>query len=326
MGYNNQLHYLGGDLPSFIATFNTANTSAGSSSATEVSLPYSSFSTYSGTIDWGDGTITANNFANRTHNYASSGVYTVTVKGEIGFFRYNNTEDKLKILSVLNWGGLQFNTFGIFRGCSNLQLNSVVGAPLNIVTLNGMFNGCSSLTTIQGVNSWDVSAVSDFNDIFVSCSSFNQDLNGWDTSNATNMLGTFYLATSFNGDISGWDFSGVTDTRFMFYFASSFNQNIGGWNTSSIALIGYMFQNCTSFNQDISGWDFSNVTDMTSFMLGKSDANYTPVFYDNLLAKWVADGVSGVTIGMGGVKYTIAGASDRATINGVNTLTDGGQI
>ncbi len=48
-------------LPAFISIW-SANTT--------VELPYSPSGTYSGTIDWGDGNVTTNSYANRIHNYA----------------------------------------------------------------------------------------------------------------------------------------------------------------------------------------------------------------------------------------------------------------
>ena len=47
----------------FISVFRT--TTANES----ITLPYVSNGTYSGTIDWGDGTVVANTYANRTHTY-----------------------------------------------------------------------------------------------------------------------------------------------------------------------------------------------------------------------------------------------------------------
>ena len=60
----------------FISVFRT--TSANES----ITLPYISNGTYNGTIDWGDGTVVANTYANRTHTYTDDGFYTVTILGD----------------------------------------------------------------------------------------------------------------------------------------------------------------------------------------------------------------------------------------------------
>ena len=74
----NKSHFFRGGLSlPFIATFRT--TSANES----ITLPYVSNGTYSGTIDWGDGTVVENSYENRTHSYAVIGNYDVTVKGDL---------------------------------------------------------------------------------------------------------------------------------------------------------------------------------------------------------------------------------------------------
>jgi hypothetical protein len=49
------------------------------SANTVIELPYSPSGLYSGTIDWGDGSISANTYGNRTHTYDSSGEFTITI-------------------------------------------------------------------------------------------------------------------------------------------------------------------------------------------------------------------------------------------------------
>ena len=45
--------------------------------------------------------------------------------------------------------------------------------------------------TTLGINNWDVSAVTNMEDLFSACYEFNQSLNGWNVSNVTNMSGMF---------------------------------------------------------------------------------------------------------------------------------------
>ena len=91
-------YYIYGDLvvgtptvSSFVSNWNTANTSGGSSTSTQIQLPLESSGTYNFVVDWGDGntdTITAWNQAETLHTYASSGTYTITIlEIEIKYFQ-----------------------------------------------------------------------------------------------------------------------------------------------------------------------------------------------------------------------------------------------
>jgi len=106
----NKLHFFrqssGGGGGAFIATFRT--TSANQS----ISLRYLPSGTYSGTIDWGDGTVVSNSYANRTHTYAVAGDYDVTVLGDlIGF---NSAFGGNSIREIKQWG----NSFNFINGTS----------------------------------------------------------------------------------------------------------------------------------------------------------------------------------------------------------------
>ena len=48
------------------------------------------------------------------------------------------------------------------------------------------------------------------------CESFNQDISKWDVSKVTNANEMFYGCKSFNKDISNWDISNVKNMKFMF--------------------------------------------------------------------------------------------------------------
>ena len=56
-----------------------------------------------------------------------SGVYTVKMYGIVDDFRFNNSGDKDKILTVENWGGFNFGLSNSFSGCTNLIYLAVLG-------------------------------------------------------------------------------------------------------------------------------------------------------------------------------------------------------
>ena len=89
--------------PSFISTWRTT------ASSETVTLPYEAAGTYSGTIDWGDGTTSNNSYTDRAHTYATAGDYVISITGVTTGFRFANTGDKTKIRSVQSWGTLMAN-------------------------------------------------------------------------------------------------------------------------------------------------------------------------------------------------------------------------
>ncbi len=265
-------------LLSFVSTWDTTNTSTGSSNDTQITLPLVESGTYDFTIDWGDDTsseISSWDSAHKTHTYDTRGEYILTITGIIQGFSFNNSGDKLKIKEISEFGPLNLGNDGAyFFGAENLTITATDDLNLtNTTNLSRTFQNCSLLTTIPSINDWDVSNVTDMSVMFSSASSFNQRLTGWDVSNVTDMSYMFARASSFNGDIGSWVTSNVNDFSMMFFEASSFNRDIGTWNTSNVENMVRMFYDASSFNQDIGSWNTSNVSDLSYMFYGASSFN-----------------------------------------------------
>ena len=293
---------------SFVSTWNTSNTSGGSSLANQVQLPLESSGVYNFVVDWGDSTtdtITVWNDPATLHTYGAPGTYTITITGQIEGFKFNNTGDRDKILSVTSWGP-DFrlgNSSGYFYGCSNLNLSSVsdILDLTGTLTMFNCFRSCVSLTTVNNMNLWNTSSV-------------------------TGMAGMFQNATSFNQPIGAWDTSSVTVMSIMFQNATSFNQPIGTWDTSSVIFMFNMFQGATSFNQDLGNWDVTSLTNATSMFLG---VTLSTSKYNSLLIGWASYlGAlqSGVPFHGGNSQYTSAAVPSRGYLTGTKLwiITDGG--
>lgn len=229
-----------------------------------ITLPYFSGGSYNGTIDWGDGNTSVNSYDNRTHTYANAGDYTVTISGRIRGWSFSTTlnieGNNAKITSVSQWGD-GFTLLVSFENCSNLDLSNVVDV-VNLsynTNLQFVFKDCTSLTTINRLNEWDVSDMVSLSGMFQGATSFNQNIGNWNVSSVNSGLDyMFKNATSFNNggssDINNWNVSNVTNMRQMFQGATSFNQDISSWDVSNAAYMDSMFNGASAFNQDLSGW------------------------------------------------------------------------
>lgn len=246
---------------SFISIWRTSNTSAGSSASNQIKLPLLAVGTYNFMVDWGDGTsdtITAWNQVQTTHTYAISGDYTIKITGFCTGWQFNNTGDRLKILSVSHWG--KFNPGNVvahFYGCANLTLDSVndVLDLSNVKTFLNSFKGCSSLSSIARINEWNTSAITTMASCFNS-SAFNSDISNWDVSKVTDFSGMF-MSSAFNQPLNTWNT--ISATTFANMFQNQFNQNIGNWNVSNCSSFYQMFNFNTAFNNggspDINNWN-----------------------------------------------------------------------
>ena len=157
-----------------VMQINTTNTSAGSSASDTFVLPLESTGTYSFDIDWGDGsgidTITAWNQAEVTHVYSSGGAYTIEITGTLTGWRFNNTGDRLKLLSCDSFhsGFTLGNNNGYFYGCSNLTSLSVDLDTSSVTNFYTAWYNCSSLTSFPLI---DTSSGTNFYGAWYACSS-----------------------------------------------------------------------------------------------------------------------------------------------------------
>ncbi len=260
----------------FIASWNTNNIETGSSANNEITIPTNpAFTTYNYDVDWGDGSTDTGVTGNITHTYATPGTYTISISGSFPsmYFNDDRANDKLKIIEILSWGNLQWQTMeNAFFGCSNLNFDAIAAPDLSqVTTLKNMFRGGTSFNGI--VNDWDVSTITDISGMFYNADIFNRPLDLWITSSITDMSETFYGAHQFNEPLDNWNTGAVTTMKGMFHGAGRFNQNINNWNVSLVTDMSQTFESTGDFNTPLNNWNVSNVTDMSSMFDG-SDFNH----------------------------------------------------
>ncbi|MCL1036636.1 BspA family leucine-rich repeat surface protein [Shewanella submarina] len=208
-----------------------------------------------------------------------AGTYTVRVKDNsgsgTGFPRvyFNNTGDKLKILSVEQWGSGSWQSMAnAFYGAANMTVPATDVPDLSGATdMSNMFSGASLAN--PDVSSWNVTNIQQMSALFRDATSANPDVSSWDVSNVTTMSFMFAGATIATPNTSNWNVANVSSMSDMFFGASAANPDVSNWNTSSVTNMKSLFLNATSATPDVSNWDTSAVTNMRSLFNGATSAN-----------------------------------------------------
>ncbi|MCC5939423.1 MAG: BspA family leucine-rich repeat surface protein [Lunatimonas sp.] len=260
----------------FITTWKTDN--AGTSSSNQITIPGEG-SNYA--IHWEEvgnpanqGNVTGNRATTLT--FPSAGTYQVSISPGAGTFHqiaFNNGGDRLKLLSIDQWGSIAWsNMGGAFYGCENMTYNATDIPDLsNVTSLFFMFARCAQFN--GAIGNWDISNVTSLQGMFFFATAFNQPISNWDVSNVTNMISTFSGATSFNQPIGSWDVSNVNNMRTMFSGATAFNQPIDDWDVTNVNNMSSMLSSARAFNQPIGNWNVSNVTTMNRIFSGATAFN-----------------------------------------------------
>ncbi len=243
-----------------------------SGSDKQIKLPLEVSGTYSFDVYWGDGsmnTITSYNQTEVTHYYLNSNTdYTVTISGTIEGFTFKNQPTyRSKFKKVLSWGNLKLGNSGsYFIGNSSITDFSEISDTLDLTgttNLAGMFKEIDNVGSINNIENWDVSGVTNMSEMFWG-TNFNDNISTWNVGNVTNMSLMFFAANSFNQPIGTWDVSSVIDMQLMFGDALLFNQNLDLWDVSNVTNMLGMFRRAFSFNGDIYSWSVCSVSNMDS--------------------------------------------------------------
>ncbi|MFT8926908.1 MAG: BspA family leucine-rich repeat surface protein [Bifidobacterium sp.] len=172
-------------------------------------------------------------------------------------------------------------------------------APSNNVTLNNMFNEATNLQTIDGITSWETTAVTNLSSMFLSwgngltAASLNLRTSGdaWDTGRVTTAANMFNNAAKMTHvDTTGWDFSDDTgrtgiNLEAMFRDTAKLQEITGitDWPTTGVSNILTMFFQAgdgaqTTLELDLhtngDSWNVARVTNLGSALNWNNP--YTP--------------------------------------------------
>jgi len=333
----------------FKTVWNTANTSTGSSSSTQVKLPLESAGVYSFDVDWGDGnndTITTWNQAETTHTYSTAGTYTITITGTIRGWSFNNTGDKLKPTYIDAYGPLALLGEGAFYGCDNVEVRATDAPDLSYTTtLKRCWEACGTVTNMGG--QWRTSTITNIQAWWQNATNMNDPkVVNCDFSNVVVGRVAFRGTLSFTYSVAGCDWSSLDDADYMF-LDSHYNQALSTMSLpAATSMLGFMQDN-THFNNSLPSntplvTDMSyllyqstafqqaliiNIQSVTTFTNWLNGITLTTANYDTTLEHFGGQSiVSGRTISFGSATYTASEVVSAATNTGSGTtLTDTSQ-
>ncbi len=165
----------------------------------------------------------------------------------------------------------------MFSQNSNIKSIDISNWKTNSLEDTGsMFSGCKSLTEVIGIDSIDMTHLTNISSMFQMDSSLITlpYLSNWDTSNVVSMLGVFSGCSKLESlDLTNWNTGNVETMQNMFSGCSKLNENnlkgLSLFDTSEVTNMAYMFQSTGFVNLDLNNFNTSKVTDI-NYMFGNT--------------------------------------------------------
>ena len=283
----------------------TVDTTKAGSADTHFILPVTAKSAASYFVDWGEGGAEEEftTTGNKDHTYAASGTYQVKVRGGLTAIAFNNGGDKLKLMSIDNWGIIAWSSMAnAYYGCANMT-GTYTDNPNTAAVINMTF-------------------------LFAQCVNFNSSVAGFNTGNVMYMSNMFYNCTVFNQSVANFNTVKVTTFATMFYRAYAFNQSVANFNTATASNLYAMFIQCTAFKQSLETFSLAAATNVNDMCQGCDiNAAGTTTNYDATLVAWAAADVPNSLLFKGGTSKYGEVLVDNGTTDGAaaNKLIQSGQ-
>ena len=199
---------------------------------------------------------------------------SVDTTGVTSFYRVFYQDSAIKSLDLSKIQGLSLdsakNLSRVFEGDKSLESVTLSKNVVQVKDFSGLFKDCSSLTTINGIDSWKGSSATDVSNMFNGDTNLEKlDLAKFNPSPATNFSYMFAGCTALTsvGDLSQWTGSNAMDVSSMFNDDAKLEKlDLTKFNPSLATDFSYMFAGCTALSSvgDLSQWTGSNATNVSS--------------------------------------------------------------
>jgi surface protein len=244
--------------------------------------------TYTGTRDDKGGPTVTPTFNNEYNDYALSAndngdgtvrvdVLATSMGCDIGYEYGSPYYDALYLPSKISFQGLNTVTHIEFYSAmeSGFNENGLAYTVGGLTDMSDMFSGCSSLTSIEGLQYIDTSQVTTMQSMFYNCSSLTAlDLSSWNTTNVTTMETMFAYCSNLPTVIglNDLDVSNVENMGGLFSDCSNITEiNVSDWNVSKVSNFGAIFRRCPKLAIiDVSKWNTSSGVIMSGIFTNDS--------------------------------------------------------
>ena len=201
-------------------------------------------------------------------------------KNGIDFIKENR--EKIKILINNEEKALEYK-YKLKKGINKIIIKLKSD---EIVSLEYMFSGCTSLKSIEGLKYLDTKNIKNFSFMFSECKSLSniQALENWNVSNGNNFKNMFWRCKSLSDikALENWDISNGTNFSNMFCDCKSLSdiKPLEKWNVSNGIDFEGMFRECKSLSdiKPLENWNVSNGINFEDMFSGcDSLSNRTPI-------------------------------------------------
>jgi len=171
-------------------------------------------------------------------------------------------KDKIKIIINNEEKDLEYK-YELKKGYNKIEIKLI---SEEIVNLQYMFYGCTSLKSIEGLKNFYTKNIKNFSFMFWGCKSLSDisALENWDVSNGNNFRGMFERCNSLSNvkALENWNVSNGNNFSTMFCDCRALSdvKPLENWNVSNGTNFDSMFRECKSLSdiKPLKNWNVSN--------------------------------------------------------------------